>query len=506
MILPKIIVFLLVSSVISLFVILFFFRQRQLKRIAELEKDLSQRRNILLALGKLEKIILDTLDFKQTVQKIVDSLLLELDYLQLGYRIVVLALVHEEEKVLKRISMSQTSSAEAVMGAGDWRFHDIVIPFSAVENYCIKAVFEKRSMVTYDWADIMSPPMPKEEARRLQQVSGVKTSMIFPVSVKGKVLGVLIFSMTKKEDEVSDEEMNLINGFTDLVGLTVQNASLYTNLQETSKELAVANEKLKELDKLKDEFVSVASHELRTPMTAIKSYLWMALNKKKKDLSPDLARYLDRSYISVERLISMVNDMLNISRIEGGRVALRLSEVDIVELAHEVIEELTPKANEKGLELVVEDRQMPKVLCDKDKIHEVYLNLAGNSLKFTPAGGKITISFEQKSPYLFVTVADTGRGIAQEDIGRLFTKFGRLENSYVAVAESGGTGLGLYITKSLVEFHKGIISVASEGLGYGAQFTFSLPIAYTPVADLLQKEAPKETGQTKELEKTTVTL
>src|SRR3989338_1226220 len=312
------------------------------------EKTLKQKEGIILALEKLEKVILDTLDFNQTVQKIVDSLLLELNYLDLGYKIIVLALVDPKDKALKRVSISQTAEAEAVMGAGPWRFNDIEIPLDALDNFCIKTITDNQLRIVHDWGDLLSPPIPKDEARRLQKISNVKASMILPVIVKNKTIGVLIFSLIKDEKEVSEEEMLLIKGFTDLVGLAVQNSKLFSELEKTSKQLETVNVRLKELDKLKDDFVSVASHELRTPMTAIKSYLWVALNKlslqsssapaglkKQGQLSPeDLKRYLSRAYISVERLINLVNDMLNISRIESGRIALKLSEVNLNELVN----------------------------------------------------------------------------------------------------------------------------------------------------------------------------
>ena len=298
------------------------------------EKTLKQKEGIILALEKLEKVILDTLDFNQTVQKIVDSLLLELNYLDLGYKIIVLALVDPKDKALKRVSISQTAEAEAVMGAGPWRFNDIEIPLDALDNFCIKTITDNQLRIVHDWGDLLSPPIPKVEARRLQKISNVKASMILPVIVKNKTIGVLIFSLIKDEKEVSEEEMLLIKGFTDLVGLAVQNSKLFSELEKTSKQLETVNVRLKELDKLKDDFVSVASHELRTPMTAIKSYLWVALHKKEGELSEDMKRYLSRAYISVERLINLVNDMLNISRIESGRIALKLSEVNLNELVN----------------------------------------------------------------------------------------------------------------------------------------------------------------------------
>lgn len=466
-----------------------------------------QSKKTISALWRLEKIILDTLDFNQVVQKVVDSVLTELGYLKLGYRIIVFALIDKEQSELKRISISQTEEARKALEITPVPFHEINIPFSAKNNLCIRAILEKRPFVTSYWPDILMPSYTSEEAIAVQKAIGIKTSMIYPVIVRDKPIGVLILSMAKKENEVSEEEKDLIRGFTDVVGLALQNAKLYTSLEETSEKLRVANEKLKELDKLKDEFVSLASHELRTPMAAIKSYLWMALNKSQQDLSDNMKKYLNRSYISVDRLINLVNDMLNVSRIESGRISLNLSKVNLVNLASDVKEEVGAKAKERNVKVEVEDTSIPCCLCDQDKIHEVFLNLVGNSLKFTPKDGQVKISFKEEKPYIKVSVADTGRGIAKEDLPKLFTKFGRLSNSYLLVPESSGTGLGLYISKSIVNFHKGSIEAKSDGLDKGSVFTFSLPILGTPLALQLEEEVKKQSPkEAKEIIKTNVNV
>ena len=336
--------------------------------------------------------------------------------------------------------------------------------------------------------------------------SQIKTIVISPLFILGKFAGGLILASPREAPEIKEYEIEIIEIFTNFVAFSNRLQETQSSLYAITQEVYKMNAKLHQLDKLKDDFVSVASHELRTPMTAIKSYLWMALNKKGAELSGDMKRYLDRSYISVERLISLVNDMLNISRIEGGRVVLNLSEVDLVDFAGEIVEEVKAKADEKKVSVSVIASSMPKVFCDRDKIHEVFLNLVGNSLKFTPEGGKITVDFSLHDPQVKVRISDTGRGLADEDVPKLFLKFGRLDNSYVSIAESGGTGLGLYITKSLVDLHKGTIEATSEGIGKGSQFTFSLPVAGSDLARKLVEETPKETEETKELEKTSVNI
>jgi signal transduction histidine kinase len=259
---------------------------------------------------------------------------------------------------------------------------------------------------------------------------------------------------------------------------------------------------LKVLDKLKNEFVSVASHELRTPMTAIKSYLWMALNGKGGQLNEKQHYYIERGYNSVDRLIRLVNDMLNISRIESGRISITLQPVDIITLTKEVVEEVIPHAKEVGVTITIQKiESLPKVLADSDKIKEVLFNLIGNSVKFTPKSGSIMISYSQKDGFVETKITDTGAGIEPDDMGKLFQKFGLIEGSYVTnqTSTSFGTGLGLYICRSIIELHHGEINAASEGKGKGSTFAFTLKEFNESDSHKFKTEVPGESKEKVEL-------
>jgi signal transduction histidine kinase len=218
-------------------------------------------------------------------------------------------------------------------------------------------------------------------------------------------------------------------------------------------------------------------------MSAVKSYVWLVLSERQDigTLTDKQKEYLTRVYKSADRLTLLVNDMLDVSRIESGRMSINPEPTDIVTLANEVITEILPSAQVSQVTLTVlspsPDNPLPTILADANKIKEVFINLIGNSLKFTPPNGKITISFEQKDNMMMTHVSDTGEGIKQEDMSKLFQKFGMIEDNYLAMPAGQGTGLGLYITKSIVELHGGKISVFSEGRNKGTTFSFSLPIA-----------------------------
>ena len=260
------------------------------------------------------------------------------------------------------------------------------------------------------------------------------------------------------------------------------------------------NAELHELDRLKDDFVSVASHELRTPMTAIRSYAWMALYRSDMQPNEKLKRYLTRVMLSTERLINLVNDMLNISRIESGRIDISPQGFSMNALVDEVLSEVAEKAKEKSLTIQQLHITVPQVFADPDKVHQVLLNLVGNAMKFTPVRGNIIISYFTDGVTVETSVKDSGVGISKEDMSRLFQKFGRLDSSYVAAATSGGTGLGLFICKRLVDLMKGKIWASSEGPGKGTTFTFSLPIATKELLAEAAKNPSKPKGPTKTLE------
>ncbi len=234
---------------------------------------------------------------------------------------------------------------------------------------------------------------------------------------------------------------------------------------------------------MKDELVSIASHELRTPMTAIKSYLWLILNRYRDRLDEKMQLYLDRAYESSDRMINLVNDMLSVSRLDTGRMELNLASTDLNVLIESVIEELSQRAKDLGLKLsfVTTKGQLPKVLIDSDKIREVIMNLLGNAFKFTPKGGSVTVGLQKikeeiTGEMLKVSISDTGRGIAKEDLPRLFQKFGRLASDFVTTAETSGTGLGLYIAKGIVGLHNGKIWAESK-IGKGSTFFFTVKAA-----------------------------
>jgi signal transduction histidine kinase len=232
------------------------------------------------------------------------------------------------------------------------------------------------------------------------------------------------------------------------------------------------------LEKTKDEFISITSHELRTPITIIKSYLWMLDQGKAGKLAEKQKYYLSKAISGTERMLNLINDTLNISRIEQGKIIIKVEEIDLKEFTEEMFDEFKIKTDESKLWLKFEPAEdLYNIYADKAKLREIFTNFIGNSIKFTHKGG-ITIKIRNlNDDFVKVSIVDTGRGFSKEDSLKLFKKFGRLDNSYSTIAEAGGTGLGLYIAKSLTEKMGGMVGAESEGPDKGSTFWFTLPSA-----------------------------
>lgn len=247
-------------------------------------------------------------------------------------------------------------------------------------------------------------------------------------------------------------------------------------IQELASRLDAANKHLEELDKLKDNFMSMASHELNTPIAAILGYLSMILEEGMGgEISSKARQYLMSVYESSKRLAALVKDLLNVSRIESGRIHLIYEEVQMENLIDQAIMEVGSKVKEANHDLTFEKPKIltPKTWLDKTRITEVIINFLGNAIKYTPPGGKIDIRVLQKGDDIEVSVQDNGKGIPKDKQDKVFQKFTQVD---VLKDEVKGTGLGMYISKNLIELHKGKIWFESDGSGKGTTFFFTVPV------------------------------
>lgn len=244
------------------------------------------------------------------------------------------------------------------------------------------------------------------------------------------------------------------------------------------------SERLEDLDQMKRDFVSSVTHELRSPLGAIESFLNLIESKFEGGQASNpqqVWEYLGRIKANVRRLSGFINDLLDVAKIERGKMECQLRPMKIQEVADEVVQFFEAKCREQGVNLVSRlEKATPEVQGDPERLRQVLVNLVSNALKFTPSGGHVWIQGESYREggerWIELAVADTGRGMSEDDLRRLFQKFQQGRNVQTGVAGPKGTGLGLFIVKSIVEAHGGKVSVRSAP-GKGTQFLFNLRMA-----------------------------
>lgn len=308
-------------------------------------------------------------------------------------------------------------------------------------------------------------------------------NLFAPINVGEKFFGLIeVF----RESDFSQEDTTCFQTLARQVSLPLENAELYEEIKNT-------NTKLEKLERLKSEFISIVSHELRTPLTAIKNSLEICLSGKAGEVSSIMDKFLNMARRNVSRLSGIINDLLDLSKIEAGKMDFKFEKANInvpVEFIKNTFENV---AKDKNIDLVLDkDDDIFDTYIDNQRIEQVVSNLVSNAIKFTNENGKITVKTEKikqsdidksklvgvENPvfyenYVKVSVSDNGIGIAQEDLKKVFDQFQQIENSLNR--QNGGTGLGLPIAKQLIEAHKGFIWVESE-LNRGTTFAFVIPV------------------------------
>jgi signal transduction histidine kinase len=315
------------------------------------------------------------------------------------------------------------------------------------------------------WVAQLGDVQPDEEdiyrtiAKRVLDFSPQR--IILPLFREDRPLGA--FYLTAGTHAFTKEKVAFVSRLADNAAMAIENARLY--------------EALRNANLAKSEFVSIVSHELRTPMTSIRGYADMLSQEMMGDLNEQQREFIEAIRRNANRMRILVRDLLDISRIETGRLKLNPRWLELINLVEEARQSVEDQIQEKEQTLTIEmPDSLPSIYGDADRMTQVLINLLGNAVKYTPEKGTITVrgQMSAKEPdFLICAVSDTGVGISPEDQSHLFTKFFRSDDP--AVREQTGTGLGLAITRSLVEMHGGRIWVKSAK-GQGSTFAFTIPV------------------------------
>ena len=323
------------------------------------------------------------------------------------------------------------------------------------------------------------------ETRQVAEDSGAQ--VIVQLLVKGEQVGVLFFGERQNGLPYSEQDMQLLATTADELALAVQNGLRFDEIKAfnkrlrqevntATKELRHSNAQLHKIDEVKDEFLSIASHQLRTPLTSVKGYISLVLDGDAGPVNAQQKHLLNEAFASSQRMVSLIEDFLNMSRLQTGRFALDPRPSDIVAMISDEVNVLRSTAESRELKLTFEKTgRLPKrVQIDESKLRQVVMNFIDNAIYYSHEGGTIDVRLGRKAGKLVFTVEDSGIGVPKSAQARLFSKFYRASNA--RRQRPDGTGVGLYLAKKVVSEHGGDIIFSSRE-GKGSIFGFSLPLA-----------------------------
>jgi signal transduction histidine kinase/ActR/RegA family two-component response regulator len=335
---------------------------------------------------------------------------------------------------------------------------------------------------------------------------GLRTYLGLPVKIRDEILGVLTFNTTESK-VYSAAEMAYLHSFADQAALAIENARLYERVQQQAADLeARVRERTAELEKalrVKGEFLAKMSHEFRTPLNFIIGFTDLLRQESAGPLTPKQRQFLGRVHTGAAHLLGMVEDLLDLSLVEGGKTALRLEKIPVLPLVQEVLESFGVQAGQKDVRLEFVVKPELAVVADQRRLFQILTNLVGNAVKFTSDGGSVSVlartlsTADRDRPitdgppvgpgWVEFVVRDTGIGIAPADLERIFVGFEQGDNA--TTRRHGGAGIGLAVVRTLVHLHGGLVWAESDGVGRGARFTVRLPpLAASPKPRVLVVE------------------
>ncbi len=342
-----------------------------------------------------------------------------------------------------------------------------------------------------------------QKLRRMLQSHQI--ALVMPLRNADKVAGYLILgdhlsgNYTRRDlsvlTAISNELVIAIQNALSLHEVKELNATLQQRIDVATKELRSSNAQLKHLDEVKDEFMSMASHQLRTPLTSVKGYISMVLEGDAGNISPRQQRLLLEAFKGSERMVGLISDFLNVSRLQTGRFMIDRTPFDIGRIVRQEVSDLQLIAASHGIKLRLKaTREQLMVMADESKIRQVIMNFIDNAIYYSPENSTIVITVEKVANDVAVTVVDTGIGVPQEEQARLFNKFFRAKNA--RKQRPDGTGVGLYLARRVIKAHRGSIIFSSQE-GKGSTFGFRLPLEESQVAQPAAEPEPEPAIATK---------
>ncbi len=313
---------------------------------------------------------------------------------------------------------------------------------------------------------------PEIDITKLIEQTSLKSTYSVKLLVRRRLVGLLVVGFPIPKPQVSQTDTLLIDRLSETIGVALDNKLLFEENQHVLRQLQETNDKLVALDETKDEFISMASHQLRTPLTSVKGYLSMVIEGDAGKVNDNQRKLLNQAFVSSQRMVYLIADLLNVSRLRTGKFVIQASPTNLVEVAKSEVDQLAETAKSKNLALSFKTpKDFPVLMLDETKIRQVIMNLIDNSIYYTPAGGKIVVELKSDKSNVYFMVKDTGLGVPKNEQAHMFGKFYRAKNAQRARPD--GTGLGLAIARRLARSMDGEITLDGRP-GEGARFTLLL--------------------------------
>ena len=314
--------------------------------------------------------------------------------------------------------------------------------------------------------------LPVSDIRHIQREVPLKSLYLVKLVARRHLVGLLVVGFVEPIEHLGEADTQLMDRLSESIGVALDNKLLFEENQYVLRQLREKNEKLKALDETKDDFISMASHQLRTPLTSVKGYLSMVIEGDAGKITKQQKDMLTQAYFSSQRMVYLIGDLLNVSRLQTGKFVIEPTPVNLAKVVSEEMAQLIETAKSRSLTLTYkEPRHFPELMLDETKTRQVIMNFVDNAIYYTPAGGDINVELIDKESTVELRVTDNGIGVPKSEQPHLFTKFYRAGNA--RQARPDGTGLGLFMAKKVVVAQGGAIIFESTE-GKGSTFGFML--------------------------------
>ncbi len=420
--------------------------------------ELADRNKTLALLRKIDEVVLGSAANPQNLaQQVANTVLTETDF-------KFAAIFIRNGAYLKPFAVASANNGTALEKAID----DLLLREVSIRQpeHPMNASVKTNQIGSYNLSQFLSQHLPAGEGEKISHFMGLESLFVCPLMVRERSLGVLLIGSPQPLDQISEFKRNLVTRLAGVVAIALDSSLLYQELQ-------LANQHLLELDKAKDDFISMASHQLRTPLTTVKGYLSMLGTGDAGQVNLEQKEFIQNALTGSDRLGKMIIELLNVSRMSTGKFKIDPKLVDLSKIVNDEVKQLQLHADAKHLKLIVNVPKAP-VWCeiDEDKTRQVIMNYLDNAIYYTKAGS-VTANLSADPKKLIFTVVDTGIGVPKAAIPKLFSKFYRADNA--KVARPDGTGLGLYLAKKVIEDQGGKL-LFSTVEGKGSTFGFELPV------------------------------